>query len=239
VIGGKLPAGVLLAGCILLSGCSTTIIRRKVEKKAERRLPSVLGPAERYKVRILETQDAELVRGRARRIEIEGKKIHGRGQMLVDSMHLTVRDLRYTGKKPYVVSVGRTELRIEFTDMALNDYLTRYQARYAPSVRFETERVHVRMLYGFLGKPAPISGFGRFEIENGTRLMFKAEKVDLSLINQPGFGEKFVEDRVNPLLDMKEIDFPARIESVTILPGRIRVHGSATIPADLKADSDS
>lgn len=219
---------------LLLTGCSTTIVRSKVERRVEKKLQSVVGPAEKYRVRIRQTQDAELVKGRARRVEVEGQKIRARGQMLVESLKLTLQDFRYNGEEPYPVTIGRSDLQIEFTDQALNEYLARYQARYDPAVRFEDGRVHVRMLYGFLGKPAPISGVGRFEIQDGIRLIFKAEKVDFSLINQPGFGERFVEERVNPLLDLEEIDFPARLESVTVLPGRLRAHGSATIPRDLK-----
>lgn len=223
-----------LAGAFLSGGCTTGVVRRKVERRVERRLPGLLGPADRYQVRILDTRDAELVKGRARRVELEGDRIRARGQMLVDSLRLTLLDLRYTGGERYPVSIGRSDLQVEFTDDALNEYLAAYQARYQPSVRFEPDRVHVRMVYGFLGTPTPISAVGRFQVEDGVRLVFDAEKVDLSLINQPGFGERFVEERVNPLLDMTEIDFPARLESVTVLDGRIRACGSATIPRDIK-----
>lgn len=223
-----------VAAACLSGGCGTTVVRRRVERRAERRLPSLLGPADRYAVRIVGTRDAELVRGQARRVEVEGDRIRARGQMLVDSLRLSIHDLRYTGGEPYPVSIGRSDLAVEFTDQALNDYLAVYQPRYQPSVRFEPDRVHVRMVYGFLGKPTPISAVGRFQVEDGVRLHFEAEKVDLSFINQPGFGERFVEERVNPLLDMTEIDFPARLESVTVLAGRIRACGSATIPRNAK-----
>jgi hypothetical protein len=225
---------VCLALGLLAAGCSTTIVRHKVEKKAEQKLQTALGPADSYKVRITGTRDSELVRGRARQVEVDGTKIRARGQMLIDSMRLTAEDLRYTGEEPYYVTVARTDLELEFTDTALNEYLAKYEKKYDPVLHFHPDRVDVKMLYPFLGKPTPISGSGRLVVEEATRLVFKADKVDLSFLNKPGFGEKFVEDRINPLLDMSEIQFPARLESVTVMEGRIRAHGSASIPRDLK-----
>ena len=51
-------------------------------------------------------------------------------------------------------------------------------------------------------------------------------------------GERFLEERVNPLLDLADIEFPARLDSIEVLEGRIRAHGSAAIPRDLGEDKD-
>ena len=200
----------------------------------EKRLVDLLGPAERYRVRIRETRDPELVRGRARRVEVEGDRIFARQQFHLDSLRLTLIDLRYEGGEPYFISVRRSDLEIEFTDTALNQYLKAYHARYEPEFHFEPEVVHARMVYPFLGKPTPIRASGRLVIQEGRRLLFKADKADVSFINQAGFGERFVEDRVNPLLDLTRIDFPARLESVEVLQGRLRARGTAALPREVR-----
>jgi hypothetical protein len=213
----------------VVGGCSTTIVRSGVERRVEKRLATILGPAERYRVRILDTRDAELVRGRARRVEVRGRRIFLRSQFLIDTLSLTLDDLRYEGGDPDLVSVRRSDLQVEFTDEALNSYLHAYQARYDPKVRFDTDLVEVTVTYPFLGKPTPIHATGRFLIREGRQLLFKAEKADVAFINQPGFGERFVEDRVNPIVDLGRIDFPARLESIQLLPGRLRAYGTAAI----------
>lgn len=213
----------------LLAGCSTTVVRRGVERRVERRLATILGPAERYRVRILDTTDAELVKGRARRVEVRGRRVYARSEMLIDSLLLTLDDLRYEGGDPDLVSVRRSDLQVEFTDEALNSYLRAYHARYDPVVRFRADQVEVTVTYPFLGTPTVIHATGRFVIREGRQLLFDAEKADVSFINQPGFGEKFVEDRINPLFDLSRIDFPARLESVEMLPGRLRAYGTAAI----------
>lgn len=226
-----LTAAVALAAVV--SGCSTTVVRRSVEKRVERRLATILGPAERYEVRILDTRDAELVRGRARRVEVSGRRIYARSQFLIDALTLSLDDLRYEGGDPDLISVRRSDLQVEFTDEALNNYLRGFHARYDPTVRFSKDQVSVEVTYPFLGAPTEIHATGRLVIREGRQLLFDAEKADVSFINQPGFGERFVEDRVNPLFDLSRIDFPARLESVQLLPGRLRAYGTAAITRQL------
>lgn len=195
----------------------------------EKRLATLLGPAERYRVRILDTTDAELVTGRARRVEVRARRVYARNDLLIDSLFLTLDDLRYEGGDPDLVSVRRSDLQVEVTEEALNSYLRASQARYHPVVHFEADQVEVTVTYPFLGKPTVIRATGRFLIREGRQLLFDAEKADVSFLNQPGFGEKFVEDRVNPLFDLRRIEFPARLESVQLLPGRLRAYGTAAI----------
>lgn len=216
----------IAAWVLLYTGCSTSVVRRGVERRVERRLHGELGPAEQYRVRIRGTRDPELVLGRAHRVEIEGRKVLAKNQIHIELLRLTLEDLRYEGGEPYFVSVRRSDLEVEVTDAALNEYLRKYHARYDPEIRFEPGRVSVRIVYPFLGKPTPIRAAGRFIIREGRQLLFDAETVDLTFIDQPGFGEQFLEDRVNPLLDLGRIDFPARLETVEVLTGRIRAHGT-------------
>lgn len=231
----RAPLAVAFAavGSVALAGCSTTVVRRSVERRVERRLAGVLGPAERYRVRILDTRDPELVKGRARRVEIRGRRIFAQNVLLIDTLTLTLDDLRYEGGDPEFVSVRRSDLQVEFTDESLNSYLRGRHARYDPKVRFGEDQINVSVTYPFLGAPTVINATGRLVIREGRQLLFDAEKADVSFINQPGFGERFVEDRVNPLVDLGRIDFPARLESVQLLPGRMRAYGTAAITRQL------
>jgi hypothetical protein len=223
---------ILVPAVAALCGCKTSVVRRGVERRIERRLADVVGPADSYRVRIRDTSDAKLVLGRARRVEIEGRGIHAKSQMLLDLVRLTLIDLEYEGGEPYFVSVRRSDLEVEFSDGALNRYLQEHHGRYKPEIHFAPDLVNVRMVYPFLGEPTPIRATGRLLIREGRQLLFDAETATVSFIDQPGFGERFVEDRVNPLLDLSRIDFPARLESVQVLQGRIRAHGTAALTSE-------
>ncbi|MBM3459230.1 MAG: DUF2993 domain-containing protein, partial [Armatimonadetes bacterium] len=219
-----------------LVGCSTVVVRRGVERRVERRLGDLLGPAEGYQVRIRGSRDPDLVRGYARRVEVRGRGILARGQLRVERLDLTLEDLRYEGGEPYFVSVGRSELEVEFTDAALNRYLSEYHGRYQPSVRFLEGQVEVRMLYRFLGAPTPLRAVGRFQVEEGKKLNFEALEADVPFISadQPEFRRRFVQDRVNPLLDLTRLEFPAQLESVELSPGRLKARGTANLPREVR-----
>jgi hypothetical protein len=221
-------------GLLLPSGCATVVVRRGVERRVERRLHEVLGPAELYRVRIRDTRDPELVQGRARRVEVVGRNIQAKSQFLLEALTLTLQDLRYVGGEPYFVSVARSDLHIEFTDAALNSYLRRRKARYEPVVTFLPGEVQVRATYLFLGKPTPMSASGTFQIRDGTRLVFTATSANVPFLpaDQPDFSARFVEERLNPLLDLGKLEFPARLVNVELLAGRVKAHGSAALPRE-------
>jgi DUF2993 family protein len=197
------------------------------ERKVERRLAQRLGPAEKYDVHIRGTRETKLLRGRADRVDIEGRKIRAQGRFLVDSLRITLLDLRYGRGEP--VTIGNSELEVEFTDDALNQYLKTYHNRHQPEVNFDPGRVGVRMVYEFLGSPVPVHATGRLVIQEGRQLVFDAESTDFGSCKTPEAGERFVEERVNPLLDLTEIDFEALLESVEVLEGRIRARGKAAV----------
>lgn len=234
VASGSLPILLVTLACLpLLTGCRTSLVRRGVERRIERKLESRVGPADRYRVRIIGTRDSDLVLGRAHHVEVEAQNIFARHQIRVAWFKMRLFDLIYEGGEPSFVSIKHSDVEIHFTEQALNDYLDTYHSRYQPEVRLNGDRVHVHMVYNFLGKPTTLVASGRFLVQDGTRLVFDADTADVSFINTPGFGEKFVEDRVNPLLDLSRIDFPARLESVEIRDGRIRAKGTAHILPDL------
>lgn len=219
------------AGALSTAGCRSAIVRRNVERKLRNRLADWLGPAQKYEVHIYETQDPDLVLGKARRVEITGRKIRANEGFQVDWFKLTLRGLTYEGEAPYFVAVEHSELELELTETAVNDYLRTYQARYDPELHFGPNELGVKMTYQFLGKPTRIGAVGRFIIKDGVQLHFDAREATISFLNQPGFGERFVEDRVNPLLDLARVKFPAKLESVEILEGRLRARGTATLPS--------
>jgi hypothetical protein len=219
----------LLAGAAA-SGCTTTVVRKNVERKLKSRLVEWIGPADRYQVKISETRDPELVLGRARRVEITGHKIRSNEGFTVEWFHLTLQGLRYDGEAPYFVSVEKSELELELTEADVNRYLSTYQARYQPQVALGPAELRVKMVYPFLGTPTRIEAAGKFVIKNDTQLLFDARTADVSFLNQPGFGERFVEERVNPVVDLGRVKFPARLESVQILQGRLRAKGVAVLP---------
>src|SRR3954453_14999288 len=85
----------LLVAFSLLAGCSTRFVRGRAERRIAHKLDDLIGPAERYQVRVRGTKDAEIVAGRLRRIDVDGWNVHAGNQIDLESFHLELHELRY------------------------------------------------------------------------------------------------------------------------------------------------
>src|ERR1051326_6102659 len=127
-------AGLLLLLVPLTTGCSTGFIRGHAERRIQHRLVDLIGPAEEYKVRVRHTKDAEIVVGRIRRIEIDGRHIKAGGQLELESLHVVLQNLKYHAPPAERLTVDESQLESDITEAALNDYLRRQNPDLQPEV---------------------------------------------------------------------------------------------------------
>src|SRR5579862_6957975 len=118
---------LLLAAAV--SGCSTHVLQRPVERRLQRRLVTLIGPAQHYSVRISRTDDDDLVLGRIGHLEVVGEGVRIGGRLPVERLEMRLDRVRYSGAPVELVSIGRGELVTEFAEAALNQYLARYHPR--------------------------------------------------------------------------------------------------------------
>jgi hypothetical protein len=225
----------LLATIIPLAGCSTRLIRGRAEKRIEQKLEELIGPADSYKVRVRRTKDGEIVVGRIRRIEIDGRHVHAGEQIELESVHIVLEDLRYHAPPEERVSVRNSQLVIHLTETALNDYLHRQQKDSQPEVHLNDGTVTLKGMIRLLGVPTPFETEGRLEVVDGRRVEFRAERLPTDIDATPGIGNEYVELRLNPLIDVARLKLPLRLDSVNIQSGRIIVRGAAYLPLPTRA----
>lgn len=223
-------ASVILLAVLFLTGCSTRIIRGHAESRITDRLEALIGPADRYQVKVSRTKDAEIVVGRVRRIEINGWHVHAGEQIELESVHLVLENLRYRAAPGEQVSVSGSELVIHLTETALNDYLRRQHPSSQPVVRLNNGTVTLKGTLRFLGVPTPIETEGRLEIVGKRRIEFRADQVRLAIDPVPGIGREYIEKQLNPLIDVTRLKLPLQLDSIHIRSGRIVVRGSAYLP---------
>jgi hypothetical protein len=223
--------GLLLLLALLTTGCSTRFVRGRAERRIADKLEDLIGPAEKYKVRVRGTKDAEIVVGRIRRVEIDGWNIQAGGQIELESLHAELRNLRYHAPPEERVSVGDSLLVVQLTQTALNDYLRRQQPDSQPEVVLNDGTVTLKGMFRWLGVPTPIETTGRLTIVDRVRLEFRAETVRVAADPMSGIGAEYIEKRLNPLLDVQRLNLPIRLDTITSESGRLVVRGTAHLPA--------
>lgn len=235
-------ATAALSGIICLSltggGCA-----RRVERIAEQRidtlLPQFLGPADRWSSRVRDNP-AALLRGRLRRVRVDGENVRVSDDLTLDHLTLDVADLHVDTREKRVTSVGAIGFSARLSETSLNRYL-RARRPDIPglSVRLRANEATIRArpeLAGLLGIPLSVRGTLSLRPNgNGTLLDFVPGGANVSLVPIPGMVLRFVAERVNPLVDLAALRAPIRVERVGIEEGQVTLTGSVDGEALLRA----
>lgn len=223
---------LLLAGAALVGspGCVGSAVRRAAERSLERRLHGILGPADDYEVRIQKTSAARLVRGRVERLVVDASGVRIDQHLRLESLHLVVHDLVVDEDEVDVRSAREGILRVELTEADINRYLRSRHARHEPQVTLLPGEIVAAVRSPLGGSSSRVTARGRLLVEEGLRLIFRADEVDFELLDVPGFSERYVEERINPLVDLSELKYPARLNELVIMKGLVRVRGAAALP---------
>jgi hypothetical protein len=231
IAAGWVPVLLALTVLPLLGGCATHFIRPHAERRIAHQLVDLIGPAERYRVRIRETSDAALVAGHIHCIEVDGWNVDAGRQIELESLHLELHDLRYHPAPEETLSVGESHLVLQLTEQALNAYLRRQNPDSPIEITLNGGTVTLKGSMSLLGVPTPLVATGRLEIVEHTRLDYRVETVHLSDDPIPGIGPEYVESHLNPLLNVSRLHLPLRLDDVEVQPGRLVVRGSASLPS--------
>jgi hypothetical protein len=193
-------------------------------------LEQLIGPAERYQVRIRGTKDAQIVAGHLRRVDVDGWNVRAANQIDLESFHLELHNLRYEAPPEESLSIGESFLEIQITEPALNQYVRRQNPRSQTEITLDSGRVTLKEQMRLLGIDTPLVTTGWLEIVEHTRVNFRAESVRLSADPIPGIGKEYVESHLNPLLNIKRLNLPLSLDEIEVQPGRLIVRGSASLP---------
>lgn len=226
---------LLLAGAALgSSGCAGPAVRRAAERSLERRLHEILGPAEKYEVRIQKTSASRLVRGSVERLVVDASGVQLDAYTRLERIHIVVHDLVIDEDEVEIGSAREGLIRVEVTEVDINRYLSSRHARHEPEVKLLPGAIVASIRSPLRGASSRVTATGRLLVEEGLRLVFRADEVDLELLDVPGFSERYVEERINPLVDLSKLKYPARLNELVVMKGLVRVRGAVALPE--KAD---
>lgn len=221
---------LIVCFCLTTGGCVSSYVRRRAERKLSRELHNFLGPAERYRVRIARTSGARLVKGNVERLVITGENVEMPDSIAVRRLHVALDGLKLVRGDIDLLAAREGRIRLDLDEAAVNRYLADNHPRHEATVDLESGHIHASIRYPPEPGGARISATGRLLIEEGVRVIFRADKVSFSLLQAPGFGERFVEQRVNPILDLSKMRFPTRLTDLTVFDDALRISGGINQP---------
>lgn len=221
----RLIPAILFAA--LIAGCSTGLIKPKVEKGIEKALPSYIGPAKEYDVKA-SGSETSMLKGKFDALHITGRDVLIAENLKVSKLTVDMQDVRVDTSTRKLKAVGSTVFQGTVTEDAVNDYInaTRPEGK-EMRVELESGRLTVIARPNFHGIGAQVKVTGKPKIERGTQVSFVADSASLSIVPVPASIVNKLLERVNPVLDLNEMKFPVTLTAVTIKKDAVDLAGKA------------
>jgi hypothetical protein len=226
------------AFCLLSSGCGRTI-NRTAERKIRDVLPSYIGPARVWRAHV-ENPPERTIQGKLSSVVIDGEQVQLRDTILLDTLHIEMRDADFDGGRKRLKAVRETTFRAVVSEAGLNDYLRRNPPPEEEPVRIK----HVYLRQGhfyveatrwLIGRAWPFTSSTEPRLVSPTRLDFPPERMTVMglRVPLPASALQWFAKRLDQGFDFTTLPFPVRISRFTVEPGHITLEGTADVMESL------
>jgi len=224
----------LLAGaCAVALGAAACgrVINRTAERKIREALPAAIAPARAYRVHV-ENAPLRSVAGKFADVTIDGDDVQFPSGLLMDSLHVELKDVEIDTKRRTVRKIGDARFEITVSDANLDRYLagaapagetirkTRLTFADNNSVTVTGERVTL------LNVAVPFRLTGPVRAANSTRIEIDPRRLVVAGIPLSGGVLSFFKSRIESSVDLRSVPVPMSLASVTTKRGSMTMSGS-------------
>lgn len=216
-----------------LAGC-----RRPAEREAEKRILSLLtryiGPADKYTTKVTGDSSSAVLRGRLRKVHVEGKRVRLTPDLIVDDLVMDFDEVSVDTRAGRLQNVGRATFTGRISDVSLTRYLRQTRSGIAGlGIALEDGRIEVSATPELLDIiSVPITVRGTLAPRGKSRLVFVPDRAQVSIIPIPGVALDWLTSRLNPTLDISLANAPLQVGGVQIRDRSLYVSGSIA-PEDI------
>jgi hypothetical protein len=212
------------------AGCSKTDPYAATERAIRRSLPEFIGPARSYGVRISRA-DTNLLGGKIGWIEITGHEVAATEDLTVDALHVRLDGVRFDRKERAIRSVDSSSVAARISERAATRYVAARGPDYAGTrFEFKQNEAVVHVTPALLGIRLPVKVSGRPVLRANQTIDFDTSHLAVSFLPLPSPLLALLERRINPILDLKALSLPLRLDGVRVEPGFAVVTGTTLLP---------
>lgn len=215
---------VLFSAAILCAGCGRA--ERHAENKIAEALQRRLGPAKSYDVNITGSP-MRLLKGKMERLDIVGKDVDLEKGIKLASLNVTIHDLVFDTNTQEIKDAGSTV----FAATIAQNELTKYLHKNYPDV----PDLKISLHDGYIdvsAKPT-LAGIGvnvkteaSILVKDHHLLILDLKKASAAGVPAPEFARNYIETKVNPIFDSKDLGFNATVNSLNLAHGSISISGN-------------
>ena len=232
---GTVVVLVLVAAIAIGYHVAGNYARDKVEKSVAELLPSLIGPAQSYRVEV-EASTGQLMRRHLRAINIHGDRVSLPRNIVVDRLDVRLQGVDFDAKTSSVKNIDNAEFDATLLETNLNNYLT--------GLYPEIEEMKIRLMDGycdfsarplFAGLRPNLRAQAVLEIGEGRFVNARISKATTAGLPAPSPLRQYFEQQINPILNTADFGFDTTLKSVVVQPGLVTLSGDAHLMGRLRA----
>ncbi|MDO8585980.1 MAG: DUF2993 domain-containing protein [Armatimonadota bacterium] len=155
---------ILFTLLALLTGCGERLVANKIESRVERRLPSLLGPADSYKVEV-SGRTTKMISGRLSELNIHGRNVRLQPDLNVDDLVIQMRGVRFDTDENRLTGVEETVFEAALSEKCLTRFIAKRQPDLKElKIELKRGKCTVRTRPSLLGLSAGVALTGDLEV---------------------------------------------------------------------------
>ena len=209
---------------MLCAGCGRA--ERHAENKIAEALQQRLGPAKSYDVNITGSP-MRLLKGKMERLDIVGKDVNLEKGIKLASLNVTVHDLVFDTKTQAIKHADKTSFSATITQSELTKYLHKnYPDVPELSVSLRDGNIDVSAKPTVAGVGVNVKTEADILVKDHHLLVLDLKKISAAGVPAPEFARNYIETKVNPVFDSKDLGFNATVNSLKLAHGLISISGN-------------
>ena len=226
-VGASRAALLFTVYCSLftLAGCGNEI-RGNIERGIAEALPEKIGPAKSYSVKVSGSTLA-MLSGKLSGVDISGEEVRTSKGVTVARLNVSIKDLLVDTGTHVIKKCGSAGYSASIAQEELQRYLIKTYPD-IPDLNVSLMSGYARVLASpaLAGVKVNIAAEAKLDIREGRKLALNLTKIDVAGLPTPGFAREYIERKINPVFDIADLGFDARLDSVRIDPGSITLAGT-------------
>jgi len=190
----------------------------------------LLGPAEEYTVSLGPTSRWRLLRGHLSEVAIAGREVQVGHGLVLDRLKLWVPRAQATPWSAEVRLFGPAEFEVFVSEEHLKEYLRQRlkQEELALNVELNLKPggVRVKVETEALGRPLNLEVEGLVGLQDRTALWVLLQRTTVGSLKLPSLILKWLERKINPLVDFRELPFKVRLDTFTLSEDDLHARGT-------------
>lgn len=226
---GERIAALFFLGLGMLMSCGC--IRGIAEDSVRKSLPRIIGPADKYEVKIEHTSDGQLLGGKVEDLTIVGHRVRTKDGLVIERLSVRMHKIEVDTRKKRIKRVESATFDLDVKQEDLSRLASdKVRGLGHPQVLLGQNSIALVVPAKVLNASVDTVLRGSIVVEAEQKILFIADGLTVASVPIPSVLVSAAVSRLNPLADLRTLPVPVRVDSLTTYVGVLNVKGRLFVP---------